>query len=139
MFLIEAKGKSGLWKNSLNDDFLRFLPDYFGCSAEELSVRFLSDSIGNELEIFSQQDKCRLEMGGGIVKKIQKQKVTVIEQVEETQTLEDGTSQTILVPKETEEEQDVILETIQTSEVVSSWPYQNQNGNLVFLGIFLKP
>lgn len=142
MFLIEAKGKVGLWQNAPQDDFIQFLPNYFGCSPEELSVRFIPDSKGKETLEFSKKENCRIELGGGKIKKFEKRKVKIVENIEESQTTIDDqgqeTTQLVLVPKEKEIEEELQIEEIDSLPVVSSWPYEKQNDKLIFKGIQIQ-
>lgn len=130
MFLVQAMSKCGIWNNNKEDDFIRFLPNYFNCSPSNLIIHFIPKEIKNELDEYSSNPKQRVEYFNGKAKKFKKITVTVDEVVLNLETNENEIKQ-----KEVEEE-------IEDGEIVfipikNSWPYTEVNNNLIFNGIEL--
>lgn len=117
MFLVEANGKAGIWQNSMNDDFIQFLPNFFGCLPKDISVTYIPDAQGRDLLEFAQQPGKRIEVGGGKVSKFEMKKVMVDDQ---------------------EVEQEFSAGEVIGQALVESWPYQEKNGKLVFNGLKIK-
>lgn len=61
MFIIEVNGKKHLWHNSLEDDFLQFLPNHFGCEPKDITVHALTKEEAKEAKRFMK------ESGNGLV------------------------------------------------------------------------
>jgi hypothetical protein len=130
MFLVKTPVKSELWNNKLNDDFIRFLPDFFECSPSELIIHFVKKDVKSALESFEKQEGCRVEYVDGKAKKFHT--VTVITQEEFTNP-ESGEVTTV----DKEEKHEELLEEITLTPLVSSWPYEEVEGKLIFKGIQL--
>ena len=116
MFLIEAKGKAAVWNNSVEDDFIRFLPANLKCEPSDLSIHHIPDDLGQACILFEQSGG-RIELGQGKIKKFLK---TVVPSLNEETP-----------PTEIWE----LIEEIPLRALVSSWPYEEVSGNLVFKGI----
>lgn len=130
MFLVKALSKSGLWNNKMGDDFIRFLPDHLECSPSDLVIHYIKKDVKVALEAFDAQEGCRVEYADGKAKKFHT--ITVVTQ-EEITNPETGEVATV----NHEEKHEELLEEISLSPLISSWPYEEVDGKLMFKGIQL--
>ena len=65
MFIITVNGQDHVFHNEIEDDFLRFLPEHFECSKEEITVKYVpkdkKKEIAKHLETFG--NKVELDKG----------------------------------------------------------------------------
>lgn len=113
MFLVEAKGKRNFWGNELSDDFIRFLPNELECQSSDLIIHWIPKSVAKSCQEHEVSGG-RIETETGKIKKL-----------------------TCVITGEGESQQETwqVVEEIQLIPLQSSWPYDNVDGNLVFLGI----
>ena len=115
MFLVEAKGKSGIWNNTLSDDFIQFLPSNLKCSPQDLSIHYIPEEVWQSYASF-QQSGGTVVFGQG---KLQKYVKTIVPPLNEE-----------LPPTEVVE----LVEEAVLKPLISSWPYEEVAGSLVFQG-----
>ncbi|NBO57081.1 MAG: hypothetical protein EBU84_21365 [Actinobacteria bacterium] len=116
MFLIEVNEKSGVWNNTLEDDFIRFLPSHFKCLPQDISVHHIPNDVWQACTLFEASGG-RIELGQGRIRKLAK--VTVAPQKEGDIPVDDYQ----------------VTEEIPLKPLKSSWPYEDRDGTLIFLGM----
>jgi hypothetical protein len=125
MFLIKAKEQNRLWSNGLNDDFIRFLPKELNCLPSDLKIFYIKDSVKEEIEQHCSVVDNFVNLENG--------EVSFCKSIKEMQQVEvEGEMKEVEVIKEI-----VTLTTKALTPLVSSWPYEEVEGKLIFKGIQL--
>lgn len=126
MFIIISPNKSDVWTNSNDDDFIRFLPEKLNCQIEDLQIFSIPVEQHERVKalLFDSAKKVIVESGKIKVFSLQEQEVV---QIDEEIGVEIRKKQILPVLDE-----EIVCDPLKTS-----WPYQEINNELVFIGIEL--
>lgn len=112
MFIIEVNNKRELFENTIDDDFLRYLPGYYACNPEDITAHFFDEMERQKLRRHLNDDNANyFELGpsGALIKKT---------------TTKDKKGN----------DKEIVVEQVQGQKLLE-WPYEKDaDGNLKFKG-----